>query len=64
MKDAAHHLKHVQRKIIQKARRDERIRLNELSGMSIQEANANEVVQLTDSQPKRNPRMHNFPNYH
>lgn len=64
MKDAAHHLKHVQRKIIQKARRDERIELNKLSGMPVNEAENSEVIQLTDSQPKRNPRMHNFPNYH
>jgi hypothetical protein len=56
MKDAAHHLKQVQRKIIQKARRDERIELNKLSGMPLKDLDENEVI--------KNPKMHNFPNYH
>lgn len=65
MKDAAHHLKHVQRKIIQKARREEREELNQLSGMKLGDIDRNEVIQLTDSaEPKRNPKMHNFPNIH
>ena len=62
MKDAAHHLKQVQRKMIQKARREERIELNQLSGMPIDETE--QVSRVTESEPKRNPRMHNFPNYH
>lgn len=64
MKDAAHHLKQVQRKMIQKARREEREELNQLSGMSIDETLEQEVNRVTESEPKRNPRMHNFPNYH
>lgn len=64
MKDAAHHLKQVQRKMIQKARREERDELNQLSGMPIEEAEQIEVNRVTESESKRNPKMHNFPNYH
>lgn len=65
MKDAAHHLKHVQRKVIQGARREKAIKADRFSRSQELNGKGEEVTQEMFIAPSfKNERLPGHPNYH